>query len=86
MNQFPNLQQFDRIAIDSETDGLKYFVNKAFGFSISTPDGKDYYYDVRETPKSINWINDQLRTYTGKKIFHFFPYQWIRIFRAGSGK
>ncbi|MDA3831800.1 MAG: aminoadenine-incorporating DNA polymerase DpoZ [Spirochaetales bacterium] len=68
--KFPNLQQFDRFAYDTETDGLRYKINKAFSFSSSTPDGKDYYYDIREEPNAIDWINDQFSIFTGIVICH----------------
>lgn len=68
--KFPNLQQFDRFAYDTETDGLQYKINKAFGFSVSTPDGQDYWYDIRETPNAVDWINDQFRLFTGLVICH----------------
>lgn len=68
--EFPNLQQFKKVAYDTETTGLQYKVDKVFGFSVSTPDGRDYYYDIRQTPAAINWINDQFRDYRGIIICH----------------
>ena len=70
MSRFPNLDQFDRLALDTETDGLIYSTNKAFGFSLSTPDGKDYYFDIRRDPMAIRWINDSMEKYKGKVICH----------------
>ena len=67
---FPNLQQFDYFAYDTETTGLRYKVDTVFGFSISTPDGQNYYYDVRETPKAVDWLNDSARVYDGTIICH----------------
>ena len=68
--EFPNLQQFDHFAYDTEDTGLRYKVDVVFGFSISTPDGKDYYYDVRETPKAVDWLNDSAMVYDGTIICH----------------
>ncbi len=67
---FPDLHKFPYLSYDTETTGLKYRADKVFGFSLSTPDGKDYYYDIRETPKAVDWINDELRHYDGIKIMH----------------
>jgi DNA polymerase I-like protein with 3'-5' exonuclease and polymerase domains len=68
--KYPNLQQFPYFALDTETTGLVYLRDEVFGFSVSTPDGKDYYYDVRKDPKSLDWLRDQLAVYRGVVIFH----------------
>lgn len=83
MTEFPDLRQFDKIALDTETDGLQYMKNKAFSFSLSTPNNKDYYYDLRETPKAIDYINDQLDVYKGIKIFHNASFDIIMFLMAG---
>ena len=70
MSRFPTIEQFDRLALDTESDGLVYPRNKAFGFSLSTPDGKDYYYDIRRDPQAKMWLNDKMKTYKGKVICH----------------
>lgn len=67
--KFPDLHRFPRFALDSETTGLQYLVDEAFGFSISTPDGKDYYYDLRATPQALNWLRDETKNYKGKVIY-----------------
>ena len=67
---YPNLRQFNKFAFDTETTGLQYPVDRVFGFSISTPDGKDYYYDVRQTPKAIQWFNEEVRDYRGDIVCH----------------
>jgi DNA polymerase I-like protein with 3'-5' exonuclease and polymerase domains len=69
-SRFPTIEQFDRLALDTESDGLHYPRNKAFGFSISTPDNKDYYYDIRRDPMAKQWLNDSLKTYKGRVICH----------------
>jgi len=83
MTFFPELRNFDRIAIDSETTGLQYMADKAFGFSVSTPDGKDYYWDLREHPRAIDWFNDQMAIYKGKKIAHNASFDVIMMESAG---
>jgi len=66
---FPNLHEFKTHAFDTETTGLQYLVDKVFGFSVSTPKG-DYYYDIRKTPKAINWYNDQVKNFNGTIVCH----------------
>jgi len=67
--EFPSLQQFSKIAFDTETTGLVYPVARVFGFSISTPED-DFYVDIREYPKSVDWINDEMQTYRGLVVCH----------------
>lgn len=59
---FPDLTKFDRAAVDTETTGLEWWKDKIFGFSVSTPDGKDYYWDIRRTPRALDWLQDQVRS------------------------
>lgn len=70
MNKFPDLSIFDRFSFDTETDGLVYKKNKAFGFSISLPNGVDIYHDIRETPQAIDWINSEISRFKGTIICH----------------
>ena len=57
---FPNLAQYPMVAFDTETTGLDWRTDQVFGFSISTPDGKDYYWDIRQTPKAVDWLAAEL--------------------------
>lgn len=68
--EFPRLRDFPYFAYDTETTGLHWPVDRMFAFSISTPDGKDYYYDIRRTPKAVHWINDNVNGYNGTIICH----------------
>ena len=63
-----DLHQYPYFAYDTETTGLQYPVDHVFGFSISLPDGQSIYYDIRETPKAKDWLNDQVRHYNGTII------------------
>ena len=67
---YPSLQKYPYWSFDTETTGLEYKKDEVFGFSVSTPDGKDYYYDVREFPKSKKWITDQAAKFQGKIVMH----------------
>lgn len=54
--QFPILT--DRIiAYDTETTGLEYPKDRAFGFSVAM-EGWSGYFDIRETPEAVRWINE----------------------------
>jgi len=68
---FPDLTQFDRHAFDTETTGLSVPAgDRVFGFSVSTPDGNDYYWDIRETPEAIAWYNWEMERYSGTVYCH----------------
>jgi len=49
------------VALDTETTGLKWWENRMFGFSLSVRD-EDYYFDIREQPKAIEWLRDNINT------------------------
>lgn len=76
----PDLSRFDVVAIDTETTGLRYPVDKAFGVSIATPDGKSYYWDIREDPTVISKLNAEFRGYRGVIAAHnaSFDYKMLR--------
>lgn len=65
----PNIHMFDRFALDTETTGLQYKIANVFGLSISTPDGEDYYWDVRHEPGILRWMKDELTKYKGLIIY-----------------
>lgn len=52
---FPNLDNCPVVAIDTETFGVDRFA-KIFGFSVATPDYQAWYFDVRQEPKSLEWL------------------------------
>ncbi len=59
---YPDLSRFPVVAIDTETTGLSFWKDKVFGVSVSTPDGKDYYWDTRDHgPRLVSWLNGQIR-------------------------
>lgn len=57
---YPSLGKYPYFAYDTETTGLRYPIDKAFAFSIATPDGGKWYYDLRQQPEALRWINDTL--------------------------
>jgi DNA polymerase I len=59
MTGYPSLTN-RTIALDTETTGLKWWQDEIFGISISIDGGKDFYWDVRLTPKVLDWLRDNL--------------------------
>lgn len=55
---FPNLDGAT-IALDTETTGLKFWVDRVFGVALSVGED-DYYWDVRDTPNVLPWLHRQL--------------------------
>lgn len=45
---FPDLTKYDYFALDTETTGLVYPRDRAIGVSVATPDGRSWYWDLRE--------------------------------------
>lgn len=80
---YPDLQQYEAIGFDTETTGLVYPVDNVFAFTISTPDGKDFYFDVREEPDSILWFNDQMSEYKGIVAIHNAPFDVAMSIKDG---
>lgn len=71
------------IALDTETTGLHYPKDRAFGFSISTPDGQSFYYDIRHEPKMGRWLEDELRHYNGRVVCHYASFDYRMLRSAG---
>lgn len=80
---FPEIHRFPYMAIDSETTGLKYPIDKAFGMSISTPDGKDYWWDFRLHPNALYWAAKELPKYKGNLIAHNMSFDVRMLAAAG---
>ncbi len=70
MSEFDDLGKYPYWAYDTETTGLQYLKDKVFGFSVSTPDGIDRYFDIREEPMAVSWINDMARNAKCPIIMH----------------
>jgi len=60
MSMYPDLTRFEYLALDTETTGLKWWSDRVFGVSISTPDGEDYYWDIRRDPHAVEYLRDQV--------------------------
>jgi DNA polymerase I-like protein with 3'-5' exonuclease and polymerase domains len=57
---FPRLRDYDRIAYDTETTGLKWWSDRIFGVSVSTPEGNDWYWDIRKQPQALEFLRDEI--------------------------
>ena len=78
MSNFPDLHRFPEFAYDTETTGLNAQAgDRVFGFSISTPDGADYYWDIRREPKAVEWFTDTMRYYEGVVVCHNLSFDYI---------
>jgi len=73
---FPNLQQYSYFGFDTETTGLIFPTDRVFGFSITTPDKKSQYWDIRKTPKVVAWFNAEMRKYKGQVWAHNMPFDY----------
>lgn len=74
---FPDLNKYSEIAYDTETTGLNPMDGAViFGFSISCPDGKDFYWDVRKNPQSIQWLCRAIKSYEGDIICHNLSFDY----------
>lgn len=67
---FPDIAEFKKIAMDTETTGLVYPRDKVFSIQMSLPDGRDFYWDVRRQPETKRWLNKALASYKGDIFFH----------------
>lgn len=75
---FPDLTRFAVFAFDTETTGLNAQAgDHVFGFSISTPDGRDYYWDIRHEPKAVRWFNQAMNSYRGVIVCHNLAFDYI---------
>lgn len=78
-----DLTQYPYFGFDTETTGLNYPVDKAFGFSIATPDGKKEYYDIRQQPHARAQLNRQVRSYSGTIICHNASFDYRMSHNSG---
>lgn len=79
---YPRLSEYNYIAIDTETYGLHWWKDGIFGIAISTPDDKDYYWDIRENPGVIKWLADEIPR-CKLVIAHNAKFDWHMCREAG---
>ncbi|QRE00552.1 hypothetical protein [Burkholderia phage BCSR129] len=77
---FPDITQYPVISLDTETTGLVYPRDKAFGISLALPgknpadhspagDGFKAYWDIRRQPEIRRKLNSALSSYNGTVVF-----------------
>jgi len=64
MTDFPRLDT-SLISVDVESTGLDWKTDHIFGIAV-TDRNQSVYYDIREEPKAMDWVQDQIRD--AKKI------------------
>lgn len=64
-----SLKSADAIALDTETTGLRWPVDEMFGFSVAV-DGWAEYYDIREQPQALEWLQDEINESDCPLVFH----------------
>jgi DNA polymerase I-like protein with 3'-5' exonuclease and polymerase domains len=85
VTDFPNLSSCDEAGIDSETTGLSWVHDRIFGFSLSLPNGEDFYWDVRRTPQALDWAREEFPKIKQPIFFnekfdkHFFLNEGIEL-------
>lgn len=54
------LSKFPVIGFDTETTGLSCLTDRIFTFSVSTPDGNDFAFDLRDNRSALDWLRAEL--------------------------
>ena len=76
---FPRLDIGECIAIDTETTGLDWTTDRIFAFSLSFPDGRDFYFDLRQDPCAAEWARDCFPLIREAAFHHAkFDYHFLR--------
>lgn len=78
--------QIPYLVVDTETTGLNWWGDEVFGVSIALPDGTAGYWDVRATPKILDWLSDLIaEDRVGVWVGHNFKFDlhFLREARVG---
>lgn len=82
MDNFPNPSGFKNITLDTESTGLKWWEDKMFGFSIAADGIEPIYFDIREEPNSLIWLQDVINN-AKEYAFHNSKYDMHVLREAG---
>jgi DNA polymerase I-like protein with 3'-5' exonuclease and polymerase domains len=77
------ISKYPVISFDTETDGLRYPINKAFMLTVAAPDGKTLCVDRRRDIQSWTKICDQLQRYQGLIVMHNAPFDYKMMYACG---
>lgn len=81
---FPRIDRVPYLVIDTETTGLHFWKDRVFGISITLPDKSTYYWDVRETPGVIPWLQDVVKSgAVAKWIGHNLKFDYHMLRESG---
>ena len=80
--KFPRLREYPYIAFDCETTGLFWWKDSIFGISVSCPDGKDYYWDIRTEPEFLEFLANEI-PHCKRIICHNAKFDWHFAREAG---
>lgn len=81
-----HLAEYKAMAIDTETTGLNWKKDTVFGIAVAAWDGKSVasgYWDVRETPRIIEALNDQMRKSSIPIVNHHIKFDVHMLREAG---
>lgn len=78
---FPRIDPHQPIGFDYETTGLQYWQPdfRVVGVSVATMDGQGWYWDIRETPRIVDWLRDVLVDRTVVAHNAQFEFQCTRV-------
>lgn len=78
---FPNIPKHVTIGFDYETTGLKYWHPdfRVIGFSVAVDPQNAWYWDLRETPRAVEWLRDMLPNRRAAAHNAQFEYQCTRV-------
>lgn len=79
----PRIHDAPYLALDCETDGLRWWTDKIFGFALSLPDGPDYYFDIRRQPRALEWLKKELPRYKGTIVNQHIKFDVHMLRQAG---
>lgn len=71
------------IGFDTESTGLHWPVDRAFGFSLALPDGTTTYHDIRREPGMVDWFNDEMSRFGGIIICHNASFDYKMALSVG---
>jgi len=80
-----DISKYPYIGFDTETTGLHYPRDRAFGFSIAAPDGQVSYHDIRREPKALDHLIELVKHWNGRIITHNASFDY-RMFKAAGGE
>lgn len=57
---YPDIDRWEYVVLDTETEGLRWWKDKVFSVSIVSPDNDGFYFDLRTDPGARRWLADKV--------------------------